>query len=180
MTDLPPEVELLALGAVVKEIAARETVLKALIGQGYADGDKHTFRSPLTGQKLGQVWRTDPNPKMVIVDRKLLEEHLMGFPGNVITDVVIADPDMPEALVVLQEHAPQLLTEVQRLDPTAVDAALAQSRETGIPAAPGIEQVKPSGVLTPKPDPAAYEQARLLVQAGALTWDFRPAIEEAS
>ena len=179
MTELSPEVELLALAAVAKEIETRTVLVKALIGQRYGDGDKHTFRSPVTGQRLGQVWKTDPNPKMVIVDRDALEEHLRSFPGNLITDVVI-DPDrMPEALAVVQEHAPDLLVEVSRLDPTVVDAALAQSRATGQPAAPGIELRKPSGTLTVKPDPGSFEQVSLLVQANLLTWDARPVLPEA-
>ena len=180
MSELAPEVELLALAAIGKEAEKREAVVKALIGQRYPDGRKETFRSPVTGAKVGTVYRTDPDPKMVIVDRQALEDHLRSFPGNLITDVGVAPADMPEALAVLAEHAPHLITETQRLDPTTVDAALAQSRATGEPAAPGIECRKPAGNLTVKPDPAAFEQVGRLIQAGVLTWDARPVLEEAS
>ena len=176
--QLPPELEVLALAAIAKEAEAREKVVKATIGQRYPDGRRETFRSPVTGAKLGMLYRTDPEPKMVITDRAALEEHLRSFPGNLITEIGIAAADMPEALAVLAEHAPGLLTETQRLDPTTVDAALAQSRATGEPAAPGIEKRKPSGSLTVKPDAGAFEQVGHLIRAGVLTWDARPVLTE--
>jgi hypothetical protein len=176
---LAPELEVLALAAIAKEAEKRGTIVKALIGQRYPDGMRETFRSPVTAAKLGMVYRTDPEPKMVVTDKAALEEHLREFPGNLITDVGVAEQDMPEVLAVLAEHAPHLITETQRLDPTTVDAALAQSRATGTPAAPGIESRKSAGVLTVKPDAGAFEQVGHLIQAGVLTWDARPAIEAA-
>jgi hypothetical protein len=181
--SLPTEVEALALKALVNEAERREVVAKALFNQRYDEGDRRTFRSPITGAKLGIVYKTDPEPKMVITDRAALEDHLRRDDDNLITEVVIVPEDMPEALAVLAEHAPGLLTEIQRLDPTAVDAVLAQSRKSGVPAAPGIEPRKAAGVLTVKPDAGAYEQVGHLIQAKLLTWDARPvlpAAEEAS
>ena len=47
---LPPEFELLALAAIAKEAEKREAIVKALIGQRYADGSRETFRSPVRGR----------------------------------------------------------------------------------------------------------------------------------
>lgn len=177
MTELPAEVELLALKAIENEVVARQKMLKALIGQGYADGDRHNVRSPVDETKLGAVWKTDPEPRWEITDRAALVEHLMSSPGNVDVQVGIAPEDMPEVLAVLAEHAPGLITETAVLDPEAIPAALAQSKATGQPAAPGIARVKPSGVLTVKPAADAIEVVGRLVCAGVLTWDGRPVLE---
>lgn len=172
--DLPPEVELLALKAIETEVVARQKMLKALIGQRYADGDKHTFRSPIGDAKVGMVYRSDPDARWEITDRDALVEHLKSFPGNLRVEVGIVPGDMPEALAVLAQHAPGLISETATLDPDAVSAALAQSKATGEPAAPGISRVKPAGVLTAKPAPDAMSEVGRLVAAGALTWDARP------
>jgi hypothetical protein len=78
---------------------------------------------------------------------------------------------------VLLEHAPELLAEVTKVDPAAVAAAVAESREKGEAVAPGIELVKPPGELRVSPDSNAFEEFGRMVRAGMLTWDFRPAIE---
>jgi hypothetical protein len=71
------------------------------------------------------------------------------------------------------------------VDPTAldaelrtyvVDAALAQSRDTGTPAAAGIARVKPGGVLTVKPDKGAAAAVERMVAAGVITWDGQPVL----
>lgn len=184
MTDpLPPEVELLALKALENEVVRRQKVVKAVIGQGYADGDKHTFRSPLDDAPVGIVYKTDPEPVWEVVDRDALEAHLRAIPYNVTSKVTIAPEDMPEVLAVLAVHAPDLIAETHELDSSAVAAALLQSKVDGKPAAPGIEKRKPSGVLTPKLGRGAYETVGRLIQAGLLTWDARPVLpagEEAS
>lgn len=171
--QLAPEVEALALKALVKRVEARLTVVKALIGQRYPDGHGERFRAP-DGSRLGQVLRTDPEPNWVVTDERALHAELRQFPGNVETVAEIVDLDA--AVTVLAEHAPHLLAEVTRVRPEVVKAALAQSEAAGAPAAAGIAQVKPSGVLTVKPDAKAGEAIERMVAAGLLTWDMRPAL----
>lgn len=176
MDPFAPELELLALKAIETEVVARQKMLKALIGQSYADGDKHALRSPVTDGKLGIVYKTDPDVRWEITDRDALVAHLMSFPGNLHVELIVVPEDMPEVLAVLAEHAPGLITETAMLDPDAVSAALAQSKATGEPAAPGISRVKPAGVLTAKPAADAMSEVGRLVQAGVLTWDARPVL----
>jgi len=182
MTALPPEVELLALKALENEVVRRQKVVKAVIGQTYQDGDKHTFRSPINDAPVGIVYKTDPNPVWEIVDRDALEKHLRADDDNMQSTLVIPAADMAEALAVLDEHAPHLLDVVTELKPDAVQNALNEAK-SGKTAVPGIEKRKPSGVLTPKLAEGAYERVGELVQAQLLTWDARPvlpAAEEAS
>jgi hypothetical protein len=174
--EVPAEVEALVLAELAKRVEARDVTVRALFGQDYPDGRKETFRSPLDQAKLGQVWRTDPDPRWVVVDAEALDAELRTYPGNLVTDVTISPADMPEALAVLAEHAPQLITETVRVADGVVEAALAQSKTTGKSAAAGIEMWKPGGTLTVKPDPNAGVVVERLVDAGVITWDGRPVL----
>jgi hypothetical protein len=173
------ELEALAMGALESTAKERKTVLKGIVGQSYADGSKETFRSPVgSRRKLGEIRRTDPDPEWKITDRAALDEFIRAnFPGSVVTSYDIVDHDA--AVEVLLEHKPELLAEVQRIDQAARDALLAESREKEEAAAPGIELVKPPGVMTVAPAPGAFEEFGRMVRAGVLTWDFRPALPAA-
>lgn len=178
-TPLAPELECLALASIATEAERRKKIAKALIGQAYPDGRRESFRSPVDGSKLGMVLRTDPDPTWVVTDRAALEAHLREFPGNLDVSLEIVAEDMPEALAVLGEHAPGLITETATLRPDAVPAALAQSAATGEAAAPGIERVKASGTLTVKPDAGAFEVVGRMIRAGVLSWDGSRALAAA-
>lgn len=173
---LAPEVEVLALAELAKRVAERYKLAKALVGQSYPDGRRETFRSPLDGAKLGVVYRTDPDPQWRIVDRDALVADLAWSPHNVEVVDDIAGTD-EQVLEVLAEHAPHLLARVERVSQEAIDHALALSESRGKAAYAGIEQVKPSGVLTPKPDAKTAGPAiERMVAAGLLTWDMRPVL----
>lgn len=175
---LPDEVELLALAELAKRVKERQATTKAVVGASYSAGDRHTFRSPVDGRRIGQVYRTDPDAQWVVTDREALHAHLRGFPGTTETVVEIAD----ELSVIehLRACAPHLLVEVTRVREDVVESALIQSREDGKPAAPGIELRKPEGVLTVRPDPAAGAVIERLQQAGWLGWDGRPTLPPAT
>ena len=175
---LPDEVELIALAELTKRVKARQETTKAVVGAGYEPGDKHSFRSPVDGRKLGQVWRTDPDAVWKVVDEAALLEHLRQFPDCVEQFYEISDEQA--AVAYLREHAPHLLVEVSRVIPDVVADAVTQSRETGVAAAPGIELVKPPGVLTVKPDPGAGAVIERLQQTGWLGWDGRPTLPPAA
>lgn len=173
--QVSPEVQALALAELERRVRASRAAVKAIVGQSYADGERRTIRSPLDGAKLGTVHRSDPDAEWKVTDREALDAHLRTYEGAVETVLDIAPADMSEALAVLQDHAPHLLTVSSRVRPGVVDAAVAESRDRGEPVAPGIERVKPAGVLTVRPDKACGEAVAALVTAGLLTWDGRPA-----
>lgn len=174
--ELPAEIEALVLAELSKRVKARTDSVKASFGHRYAAGHKETFRSPLDRrQKLGIVYRTDPDPKWTVVDKEALHAHLRSFPGNVVTREEIVGEEF-EVIAVLREYAPHLLAEVTVVPDWVVEAALEQSAATGEPAAPGIELRAPSGSLTVKPDPAAGVAIEQMLAAGLYTWDGRPAL----
>lgn len=142
---------------------------------GYEDGQRSTFRSPLDERKLGIVYRTDPDPEWIIVDRQALLEHLGEYPGNFETNLTIVG-DEAEVLAVLHEHAPHLVDEVTNIPEWIIKAALDASKEADEAVAPGIKKVKPGGVLTVTPDKKAGEAFAALIKAGLLTWDGQRAI----
>lgn len=172
---LAPELEALALKALESRVTAQIKLTKVEFAHRYPDGHKDTFRSPVDDAKLGQVWRTDPDPEWRITNRGALQEHLETFPGNFVTHLEVVGDDA-EILAVLDQHAPHLLKEVSEIPEEVFQAALRESRETGEAVAPGIEKIKPGGVLFVKPDKDADRAIRGMIAAGLLTWDGRRAI----
>lgn len=172
-TDISVEVETLAYAAIETEAKRRKELGKALLAQHYPDGRTERTRSPL-GEKLGSVLRTDPDPRWLVVDRDALHAHLRTFADS--TETVYEIADWAEAISVLREYAPHVLVEITRVKQEWVDDAVAQSRATSAPAAPGIERQKDRGVMTAKPDKAAFAAVARLVQAGLISWDGRPSL----
>lgn len=171
---LAPEIQVLALAALAKQIKAVDPAVRAAIGTRYHNGDTATFRSPLDGRRLGKVRRNDPDPTWTVTDPAALDEYLRGQ-GRVVTTLTVADADWPEALAVLEEHAPGLLTETTRVPPGEIDGVLAESAERGEAAAPGVGYVVPDGSLVVTVDPATgVDAAAALVRAGRLDWSRRP------
>ena len=186
---LAPEIEALVLGAWEAAAKKSKDAIKAIVAQRYSNGDRHDFVSPLGG-KLGYVHRSNPVPAWVVTDETALMDHLATFPGLAETVYDLAVPGVgmvqleaeDELAQVLLAHARHMLTEVQRIRPSAVEEALVASRADDKAAAPGIELVTPAeGTLIVKPDPGALDVVRRLVRAGQLTWDgARPAVEAAA
>jgi hypothetical protein len=179
-----PEVEALILAHLSKVVEERDGVLRAIIGVGYADGDKHTFRSPIDHAALGAVWRTDPKPSWRVVDRLSFDAWLADRDEYTDTDVEIRAGHEAEAYAVLAEHAPHLLVEAVRIRQGAEAEVLAECKRRKTSIAPGVELVKPEGRLTVKPASGAGDAIASMVAAGLITWDGRPleleAAEEAS
>jgi hypothetical protein len=174
--ELPEEVEALALAELAKQAKSRLDSTKAIIGAGYPDGRKETFRSPLDDRKLGQVWRTDPDPVWTVTDGVALDEHLAQDPDNLETTFEI-NADASELIPLLLEHAPHLVDQVPRVTQAARTAAMAEAKAGQD--IPGIARIKPGGVLTVKPDKDAAEVIGALADARLLTWDGRRALPAA-
>lgn len=173
---ISPEIEALILAELAKRVRSRQNITKALIGIGYGDGDKQTFRSPVDGQRLGVVYRSDPDLEWRVTDEAALDVWLAGHDEYLETTVEIRGGSEAEALAVIQQHAPHLLVDVCRPRRDAVSELLEESTRRGEAIAPGIERVKPAGVLTVRPDKAAGEAIEAMVKAGVITWDGRPAL----
>lgn len=175
--EIPAELEALVLATVAKEASKRKDAAKAVLNQAYKEGQTNHIRSPL-GEKLGTVLKTDPDPRWTVTDSGALDAHLRTFEGATETYYEIAS--VSAAVDHLREHAPELLVKVTRVRQDVIDAAIAESRETGEPAAPGIERVKPAGVLTVTPDKQAAAAVSRLVSTGVIDWQGRPLAIEAA
>lgn len=171
-----PEVEALILAQLGREVRNRQNLTRAIVGVGYADGDKHTVRSPVDGRKLGVVYRSDPDWSWQVVDPHALHAWLVDQPAHTTTSVEVRPDRWAEALAVLAEHAPDLLVDVTRVRDGAVDAVLATCDHQAPP--PGVERVKPAGVLTCRPAPDAHDVISAMVAAGVVSWDGRPALTD--
>lgn len=161
------------MAELAKRVKINLDMVKATIGSGFEDGERKKFRSPLDERPLGQIWRTDPEPSWIIVDRQALEAHLREFPGNM-RPVIVGDE--AEVLGILLAYAPHLIEDA--LDPSVIQDALDQSKATGEPAAPGIEFRKPGGHLTVKPDANAGIAIEAMIKAGIIAWDGQRAITD--
>jgi hypothetical protein len=171
--SVSPEIELLVLAELSKRVRSRLAAVKAVVGGGFAAGDKRTYRSVVGDTKLGTVYRSDPDPEWQVVDRDALYAHLRQDRNNVETFAEILDEQA--AIHVLREHAPHLLAEIERVDLAAVDAALDRARRGE--QVPGVEKVKPEGVLSVRPDKNAGAAIERMVQAGVIAWDGTPVLE---
>lgn len=161
-----PEEIALFYAALRKWTNDEDTPTRAMFASAYANGDRRTFRAD-DGLKLGEVRRDDPDPYWAITDTEALHAHLREFPGCVETLAEIVGTQK-QVLAVLREHAPELLAEVTRVRPEAVQAALDESRATGTPAAPGIERVVPTGALKAVADKAAVARVGALIRSTTL------------
>ena len=181
LESLPPEMEALALAELAKRVNKVKDATKAEFSQHYLDGRKETFRSPVDGVKLGQVYRTDPDPVPMVTDRDALIRHLTSVPGCTETVVeVTASED--QVVAILAEFAPEFLAEVTRVPDHVVSNVLAGCKAKGRAFGPdgkplpGVSMEKPGGVLTIKPDKDAGRALEGMVAAGLLTWYGRRAI----
>lgn len=177
--ELSNEQRALILATLRKAVDGEQRLTTALFSPGYGDGDKRVFRSPLDDAPLGRVERTAPKAEWSVTDPDALHAHLAEHEGCMqdVTAVLVpgigwheVDP-RDEIAVVLREHAPHLVADEQRVSADAIDAAVAQSRATGQPAAPGISRVRPAGVLRVVPDRDAVQTVARMWRAGALDWN---------
>lgn len=178
-THLPPEIRALALASMRQRIEAEEKLVRAEFSVALLAGTTLRFRSPVDDTPLGAVLRTDPKTEWRITDREALLDHLAEFPGCVETATYVAVPSaglvrldaQDELYRVLLEHAPRMLIEQNEVTQEAIDAAVAQSKATGEPAAPGITKVRPAGTVQVRPSTEAGEAVRRMFEVGTLSWD---------
>lgn len=166
----------LALRALVTKCIAdlAATAIKARradLADEIANGDRIGVTSPDDpALKVGMVYRTDPDGKATITNPSLFTDWMrLHYPDRTPTIPTIMDSRLDEALLVLRQHAPHLLTET----PTVLDWAVAevlklteQARRACGPGGeldvPGVEYKPPApGVVTVKlseDGPAIVEQ----------------------
>lgn len=143
-------------------------------------GDRMTVVSSLDAIELGMVYRTKPKASAVVSDMPtLVAWHAQHYPERLTTRNEIRDGAHDEAMAVLTEHAPHLLTSRMVLP----DWALGEVRHATVAAkqacGPGGELDMPGVVFEPpgdgsvvvKPGPDADEAIAALWRAGRIGED---------
>lgn len=170
--ELAPEVEPLVLAVLESRVKAAKAAARVPLEKLYAEGESRKIRSPLDGALLGVVLRTSPDARWQITDRTALDAHLADDPANIeyVDELAVEGTALVAAL---RELAPELLVRVERVASSARAAAVLNA-QAGEEPLPGVGQVKPSGVLTVRPDKGAGAAIERLVRAGLIRIDGRP------
>lgn len=169
------EREALAWAALEQRAKKEKDTRRALLNQQYREGRTEHVRTP-TGDRLGNVQKTNPDPVWQVVDPDAVEAHIRAtYPGALRRRYWVYAPSgslelsaEDELAVVLREYAPHLLVEEDSVDPAAVEALLAESKELGRPVAPGIALVQPAGTVRVVPDRNAFAAVMRMHRAGLL------------
>jgi hypothetical protein len=130
MPDLPPEIEPIVLAVLEARVKEAKAAARAAIEHLYAEGTHTTILSPLDGTKLRTVYRTDPDPTWKVTERDALCKALEADPDNVeyVDDIARTNE---QVIVVLAEHAPELLARIERVKASAVNAAVVAAAAPG-------------------------------------------------
>lgn len=180
--------QLLVLKAVQDIARAAVMPVRTAAQDALENGDRLSVTSPLDGTDIGHVLRTKPKPVAEITDRAALEawcrEH---YPALLEQRRGIAPWNMNEALDVLAEHAPHLITVEHDVVPERVMASiLAASLAAGAPMGPtgeadvpGVTVERPPGAITVRLADDGLDAVRALFTAGLITVDgtIRPELE---
>lgn len=177
-----PEQRALVLKAVIAEAEKALADLTEKMQPAFPLPATVKFESPLgDGAKLGHINRPDRRPDWVVTSREQLTEYFTREFPNVLETVfelhvpgvgTVALAEDDPITVALAQVAPELLTPVERVPDSVIDAAVQQSRDDGAPAAPGIQFVRPKpGALSVVYDKKeALPAIARLVRSGRLDW----------
>lgn len=188
MTAKATALQLLVLKAVQDIVRHALVDPRAAMHEALSNGDRLSIVSPLDGADIGDVLRTKPKPVAEVTDQDALEAWLVEhYPELLEQRRGIAAHHLDEALDVLQEHAPHLVTVEddtvpERLVSAVLAATLAAGRPTGPGGeadVPGVKVERPPGVVTVRLADGGVDAVRQLFTEGLVTLDgtVRPELE---
>lgn len=182
--DLPLEVRALILKAAIAVAEKELDELTKGLKVSYPLPATIPFESPLDGAKLGYVQRARTTPEWKVTSTAQLLDHFVSDYPDVLETVFLIDTPIGE-IALPEDHpitaalagaAPELLTPQQRVPAEVVEDALEQSRNTGEPAAPGIQLVRAAqgnlNVVYDKKE--GIPAITRMVRAGLIDWSGRP------
>jgi len=152
-------------------------------------GDRLIARSPLTEEKLGAVYMTDPATTCRVSDIPALTEWMTEHYPELTENGYQVIGSEAEVVAVLFEHAPHLLRQVRKVTGEALSELKAACVSLGTVMGPGgeadvpgLELQEPEAFVACKPAETALQSVMDLYRAGRLDLDgtVRPALEEAS
>jgi hypothetical protein len=174
----PPEVLQALYVAAIKSWAVKEEdVTRALAAKFRETPGTTPYRAP-SGELLGTLQLTDPEPKWMVTNQQELDEWLATDPDNVVKDEHLDPPDVDALMDLVRAHHPEWLKPITYIRPEARAAALAQTKETGKPC-PGVTLERERGRLIVKAAKGAREVFARMIRAGDLDPDgTTPGLEQ--
>ncbi|MGP9720927.1 MULTISPECIES: hypothetical protein [unclassified Corynebacterium] len=153
--------------AVLKELKARHDEDRARLQEDMSRGEKLTARAD--DASLGTVSYSDPKPKATVTDRAALLGHVAETQPDAIG---LRITNMPAALAVLEEHAPEVLEPAleQHVEAQCLRDALGGEQ------VPGVEVSTGSPVMSVRASQAGKDAAAALV-AGSLALAVQQELE---
>lgn len=155
--DLQEDINRLVLVSEFVKLAAQaRNDLRAETIPRLPNGMKLTARHPETGESLGTVTMSDPEPEVFVVDEAVFEAWVREQnPADLVTVRGFGDP--AEIAAVLAEHAPHLLTETRVVPDSLRERAL---KAAALHTVPGTTRITPDAKMTVTPKQVATELVR--------------------
>ncbi len=147
-----------ALKVLADYVKARYDEARAEMKDQLSKGDRLTARSPISDEKIGAVWLTDPERTASVVDpAALLSWVEMHYPEQVRERYHITASD-EQIRTLLFEQKPEWMQRRSEVDPKFVAEVLSASADMGMPIGPSGEADVPGvaikvrdGVVTCRP-----------------------------
>lgn len=147
------------LAALAKYVAEQRDRHKAELAARMPAGSKITGRHPLDDTKsLGAVTMSDPKPEAYVTDHDVFDAYCRATWPNKVETWMEVDPDHPDVIAVLRDHAPHLLTVHSTVPGEVKERALDLALSEDVP---GTKRVNKAPVLSVR----ATEHARAAVAA---------------
>lgn len=124
--------------------------------------------SPIDGEVLGHVTRTNPSPSAKVVDEAVLMAHLVDRDPDSLEDVTVVSGTTDEVIDVLREHAPHLLKTDVRIRSWARSEACSRARNEPVP---GVTVSRPVGTVNIYPAKDKGPEIEALFTAGRVQLD---------
>lgn len=155
--DLQEDINRLVLVSEFVKLAAQSrNALRAETIPRLPNGMKVTARHPETGESLGTVTMSDPEPEVFVVDETVFEAWVREQnPADLLTVRGFGDP--AQIAAVLAEHAPHLLIETTVVPDDLRERAL---KAAALHTVPGTTRITADAGMTVRPAKAATELVR--------------------
>lgn len=135
----------LTLGYAATKIKPAVDAARKRLNQGLIPSERRAVRHPVTGEVLGFVTRTKPNPVARVEDESVLLPWIAENRPDDLADVEEIVGTEDEVRAVLAQHAPGLIRASVRISPQGLNAVLKQSESDPEFRPPGIVVVAPQG-----------------------------------
>jgi hypothetical protein len=139
-----------ALKVLKDYVSARYDEARAEIKGRLSKGDRLTARSPLTDEKIGAVWLTDPERTASVVDKAALLSWVEeNYPEHVQQRYHVTASE-EQLMTLLFQHAPEWMDRRPEVEPKFIAELLAAAADMGVPVGPEGEADVPGIAVSVK------------------------------